>query len=248
MVPVRPYSSLQEMEEVGMTNKNIHFHSFKNGIELRDKLCNAITVQLQNAIRKKGKASLLVSGGNTPKPLFAMLSKSDILWEKVSVGLCDERWVSPLHADSNEKLVRDTLLQGNAKMAKFIGMYNEKAISESTCSEKTKAELYPFDVVVLGMGSDGHTASLFPFNERLEEAFDLTRDTLCIAIKPKMAPHNRMSLTLKAILSAKNLFLHIEGSEKLDVYEKALKGKNSFEMPIRAVLHQNTKDLEVYYA
>jgi 6-phosphogluconolactonase len=164
------------------------------------------------------------------------------------VGLCDERWVSPLHKDSNEKLVRDTLLQGNASGATFIGMYDEKAMNTSTCSEKIKAKLYPFDVLILGMGSDGHTASLFPHNEKLEEGFDLNSDELCIAIKPETAPHNRMSLTLKAILSAKNLYLHIEGSEKLDVYEKALRGKDSFDMPIRAVLHQNIKDLEVYYA
>jgi len=233
-----------------MTNNHIHFHTFKTTHELIENLSKNISQQLQDAIDKNGKASLLVSGGNTPKPLFEKLSLSEIEWEKVTVGLCDERWVSASHGDSNEKLVRENLLQNNALIATFVGMYNEDLppkAAEDACSEKIRAKLYPFDVLVLGMGSDGHTASLFPKNSKLQKAFDINNDALCIAIKPDNAPHIRMSLTRAAILSASHLYLHLEGAQKLKVYEEALNGDDLHEMPICAILHQNIKDLEVYY-
>lgn len=233
-----------------MTNNHIHFHTFKTTHELIENLSKNISQQLQDSIDKNGKASLLVSGGNTPKPLFEKLSQSDIEWEKVSVGLCDERWVPALHVDSNEKLVKEYLLQENASKARFVGMYHEglnAQEAEASCSEKMSA-LYPFDVVILGMGNDGHTASLFPKNSKLQQAFNEDNDTLCIAIKPDDAPHMRMSLTRAAILSAKHLYLHIEGAQKLSVYEEALNGNDIYAMPIRAILHQNIKNLEVYYS
>lgn len=239
------------MEEVGMINNHIHFHTFKTTHELIESLSKNISQQLQDAIDKNGKASLLVSGGNTPKPLFEKLSLSEIEWGKVTVGLSDERWVSSSHGDSNEKLVRENLLQNNANKATFVGMYNDEIAAKAAeipCSEKLRAKLYPFDVLVLGMGSDGHTASLFPKNSTLQKAFDVNNDALCLAVKPDGAPHMRMSLTRAAILSASHLYLHIEGAQKLNVYEEALGGDNLYEMPIRAILHQNIKDLEVYYS
>lgn len=239
------------MEEVGMINNNIHFHAFKTKNELRESLSKNISQQLQSSIDKNGKASLLVSGGSTPKPLFEMLRESDIEWEKVSIGLCDERWVPSLHADSNEKLVKEHLLQDNASKATFIGMYQEGLSTQeaqASCSEKMREKLYPFDVVILGMGGDGHTASLFPKNSKLQQAYDKDNNTLCIAIEPDHAPHMRMSLTRAAILSAKHLYLHFEGAAKLDVYEKALHCEDIYEAPIASILHQNIKDLEVYYS
>ncbi len=87
------------------------------------------------------------------------------------------------------------------------------------------------------MGNDSHTASLFPNNEKLKEAFDLENENLCISITPQTAPYERMSLTLGAILSAKNIILHIQGEEKLKVYEKALVSTDIYKTPISAVLN-----------
>lgn len=105
----------------------------------------------------------------------------------------------------------------------------------------------PIDVLILGMGGDAHTASLFPNNVKLEEAFDLAREDLCIAIEPDSAPFMRMSLTLRALLSARHIYLHFEGEEKRKVYEEAMNGEDQHEMPIRSVLNQELKDIEVFY-
>ena len=225
-------------------------HVFTEQDTLIEALSQSILKQLQNAIDKKGKASLLVSGGSTPKPLFEKLRKAPLAWEKVSIGLCDERWVPSTHEDSNEKLVNTHLLQDKAGKATFIGMYNEETDSktaEELCSKKMREALFPFDVLILGMGSDAHTASLFPDNEKLKMAFDLKNEDLCIAIEPTTAPHMRMSLTRTAILSADHIYLHFEGEEKRTVYKEAITGEDMYKMPIRSVLNQDIKDIEVYY-
>lgn len=226
-------------------------HTFSSQDDLIEALSQSIVRQLRVAIDKKGKASLLVSGGSTPKPLFKKLRETPLAWEKVNVGLCDERWVSPSSEDSNENLVKTYLLQDKASTAAFVGMYEEGLDVETAqvhCSTKIKEALVPFDVIVLGMGSDAHTASLFPRNVKLEKAFDIENEELCIAIEPTTAPHMRMSLTRKAILSAENIYLHFEGKEKLAVYEEAIAGDDMYTMPIRSVLSQEFKNVEVYYA
>jgi len=214
-----------------------------------ENLADDIIKILEDNISKKDKATLLVSGGNTPKALFEILSKKDIPWAKVIIGLVDERWIEPSKEDSNEFLVNNYLLKNKAKEATFIGMYipqvNAK-LGQKICSKIYKKELYPFDLVILGMGNDAHTASLFPNNEKLKEAFDLNNEELCISIKPQTAPYERMSLTLKSILSATNIFLHIEGKEKIKVYNEALNSKDIYQTPISAVLNQSFKKVEVY--
>lgn len=230
-----------------MTN----FKNFNTKEQLLEKLSSHIIELLEKAIDENGKASLLVSGGSTPKPLFEKLSKYDISWEKVVISLVDDRWVPVDHKDSNELLVKENLMQNFASKAKFVGMFIDgKTAFESDieCSKIYEKELFPFDVIVLGMGGDSHTASLFPNNEKLEEAYNLENKNLCISIKPTTAPHDRMSLTLQAILGAKNIILHIEGEEKLDVYEKALKSDDIYATPISAVLNSKNKNVEVYHA
>jgi 6-phosphogluconolactonase len=227
-----------------------HLHAFTGQDELIEALSQRIAGQLRQAIDKKGKASLIVSGGSTPKPLFEKLRRMEIAWDKVTIGLCDERWVAPSHDDSNEQFVKRHLLRERASKATFVGMYNDAMAAdeaEEACSEKIRKELFPFDVLILGMGNDAHTASLFPENEKLQSAFDLESKALCIAIEPKSAPHMRMSLTLAAILSAKHLYLHFEGREKQAVYQEAVEGEDRYKMPIRSILHQNITDVEVYF-
>ncbi len=227
-----------------------YVHAFTTQCELIDDLSGQIAKDLVEAIRRNGKASLLVSGGSTPKPLFEKLRCIDLPWEQVSIGLCDERWVPSDHQDSNEQFVKAHLLQDNAAKARFIGMYREGVspdAAQKECTETLEKELYPFDVVILGMGTDGHTASLFPGNERLDEALDLHNSSLCIAIKPTTAPHERMSLTRAAILSAKHLYLHFEGQEKRVVYNEAIQGDDMHILPIRSILQQDVTDVKVYF-
>ncbi|MEA2047399.1 MAG: 6-phosphogluconolactonase [Campylobacterota bacterium] len=225
-------------------------HRFNEQYELVEMLSKSIAADLKDAIREKGKATLLVSGGSTPKPLFKRLSEMTLEWENVTVGLCDERWLPVSDESSNENLVTTHLLQGKAANATFVGMYVEETDIESAehlCDKKLRERLLPFDVIVLGMGSDAHTASLFPNNVKLDKAFDLKREALCIAIEPQTAPYMRMSLTRHAILSAARIYLHFEGNEKIAVYKEVKAGDDMFAMPIRAILNQDIKDVEVYY-
>lgn len=228
---------------------NLHFHRFESDDLLAASLANTIAENLREVLSQKGTASLIVSGGSTPKKFFHALSQIDIEWENVKIGLCDERWVAPEHADSNEKLVRENLMVGHASKATFIGMFIEGVEAndaQSTCAKKIKESLFPFDVIVLGMGDDAHTASLFPHNPKLQEAYE--SHELCISIQPATAPHIRMSLTRNAILSAHHLYLHFQGEKKGELYQQALEGNDTFEMPIRSILHQLDTPIEVYTA
>ena len=225
-------------------------HVFSSQEALIEALSQSILENLQKAIDEKGKASLMVSGGSTPKPLFEKLRKSVFAWNKVYVGLCDERWIDVSKEESNEHFVKKYLLQEEAVKAHFVGMYcQERDIytAQKTCTQKMKEMLSPFDVLILGMGTDAHTASLFPENIKLEEAFDLKNQNFCIMIEPKTAPYRRMSLTLHAILSANHIYIHFEGKEKIAVYEEAIAGEDIYTMPIRSVLNQEIKEIEVFY-
>lgn len=237
------------MEEVG-TMSNL-FKEFSSNIELAKNLANDISLKLQKSIDEKGKATLLLSGGNTPKLFLQELSKIDIDWEKVTVGLVDERWIESSLEDSNAYLLKENLFINNAKKANFVGLFiaqvNAK-LAEKICSKVYEKEFKEITVLVLGMGNDAHTASLFPNNERLEEAFDLENKNFCININPTTAPYSRMSLTLSAILSAKNIVLHIEGEKKLEVYNDVLKSDDFYKYPINSVLKQEQKNIEVYFS
>jgi len=236
------------MVEAGTMN-NLNFHRFDDEETLAFSLAQSIVGHLNDAIAEKGSASLIVSGGSTPKKLFNALSTMDIEWDKIKIGLCDERIVEPTHNDSNEKLVRETLMTGYAVKATFVSMIGDSLeVDEIECSQRIKSTLAPFDVLVLGMGDDAHTASLFPNNPKLAEAYDLTRENICITIEPQHAPHTRMSLTLGAILSARHVYLHFQGVSKLNVYKEALNGTDTFAMPIRAIINQTDKKIEVYSA
>lgn len=233
------------MEGAGTMNS---FQQFTNKEALLEELSREIITNLKEAITIKGHASFLVSGGSTPKKLFEQLSHIDMPWHKVTIGLVDDRWLNENHEDSNAKLVKDYLLQNYAKEAKFMALYEEDSDvyeAQDSCNSKMQV-LYPFDVVVLGMGTDGHTASLFPHNEVLKEALDVTTSKVCIAVKPTTAPYERMSLTAKAILDAEHIYLHIEGEEKLAVYSQAIEGEDIYAMPVRAILASPKKTVEVY--
>ncbi|WP_320034860.1 6-phosphogluconolactonase [Halarcobacter sp.] len=226
------------------------FKSFLSKEQLLDELSSHIIQILEEGIEENGTATLLVSGGSTPKPLFQKLSNMDIAWEKVTVALVDERWIDSTNKDSNELLVKENLLQNKASKAKFLGMYIENKDVNEAQNEVSKIykTIYPFDIVVLGMGNDSHTASLFPNNKKLEEAYNLENENLCISIVPDTAPYDRMSLTLGGILSAKNIILHIEGKEKLKVYEETLSSNDIYKNPISAVLNNEKSEVEVYHA
>jgi len=225
---------------------------FTDRTALTTALADAVCERLDRAISSRGRATLAVSGGSTPKPLFEALSRRELAWEKVTVLLVDERWVAADDPASNEHLVRTSLLQNRAAAANFIPMRSAAAQpreDEAACSERLRP-LFPLDLILLGMGSDGHTASLFPGTDRLDQAMALERGKkkICMAIRPPAAPHERMTLTLAAILDSREIFIHIVGVGKKAVLEKALAHGPAEDMPIRAIVRQEQVPVTVFWA
>lgn len=227
------------------------FKEFKDSPTLVAALANQVAELLRSGIRERGRASLVVSGGSTPVPFFAALSELTLDWGKVVITLADERWVDPSDADSNERLVREHLLQNRAAAARFVGLKTGASTAvqgEKECGDRLAPLPKPFDALILGMGNDGHTASLFPQAARLGEALSLDSGKLCLAITPPVAPHERMTLTLPALLHSRQIILHLVGAGKREVYEKALGEGPVAEMPIRAVLLQAIAPVTVFWA
>ena len=227
---------------------NLAEHKFPSTEELVTALANEIDQGLTSAVETKGYASLVVSGGSTPKALFEALSKRPMPWHKITITLTDERWVDPTSSDSNEAMVRTTLLQHHAKAATFVPL--KQVISDineaqNVCNQAITNITRPFDFVILGMGMDGHTASLFP--DVSEQALNTQTKAYCLPIIPEHAPHQRMTLTLKALLDSNRIVLHITGEEKWQVYQQALQTGAVELMPIRAFLRQDILPVDVFW-
>ncbi|MBK3745575.1 6-phosphogluconolactonase [Paraburkholderia aspalathi] len=229
----------------------IERHDFSNGNELAEALATFIALQLSDAIEARGSAVIAVSGGNTPLRLFEALSRKPIDWTAVTVTLVDERFVAPDNERSNEKLVREHLLLNHAAHAKFVGLYNPTATAETAAiaaANRISALPRPFDVVVLGMGNDGHTASFFPGGDRLDQAIDPSEKALVVPMQAEGAGEGRLTLTLPLLVEARLIVLHIEGAEKQQVLDHALSGDDEMEIPVRAIFHHAQSPVQLYWA
>ncbi|MBH0058353.1 6-phosphogluconolactonase [Pseudoalteromonas sp. SWXJZ94C] len=227
---------------------------FNSKDELTAELSATLEQSLRDGIANDGRAVLMVSGGSSPAPAYKHLSTLDLDWQNVDVAMVDERWVEPTHEKSNEAFIKSTLLQNHGAAANFITMKNEAQTAEqgtNVCENAFGALKRPFDVTILGMGPDGHTASLFPNAEGLENG--LTTENLVCAINAIQSDvtgsiTERMSLTLNAIAQSKVVKLLISGEEKLAVYKQARADGNVNDMPLRAVLNHPSINIEVYWA
>ncbi len=234
---------------------SITFNSFPDSESMNASLANLIAERLTDAIGKRGQASLVVSGGNTPRKLFARLSTVQLDWQKVTITLADERWTDVTSEQSNEYMVRNALLINFASDANFIGLksdHHHALDAVQTCSDALANIRQPFDIVLLGMGDDGHTASLFPGVNELSTALDMQSQQDIVAIKPdplpEHAPFERLSMTLPKILDSRWVVLLISGKHKLKVYNDALAGDDPLVLPIRSVLRQSKTAVSCYWA
>ncbi|OCG18112.1 6-phosphogluconolactonase [Gilliamella sp. WF3-4] len=226
-------------------------NKYENNQLLIEDLTSHIVNKLKQAIEQKGHASIAVSGGKTPIPLFALLSQQDMEWSRVFITLVDDRWVDNTDDASNEKLVIAHLLQNNAKVANFVGLKNncDNPFNGAEITEKMLDKIpMPFDVIILGMGEDGHTASLFPGAANLARGLDMKSGRKVVGMTPLTAPLDRITLTLPTILNSKNIYLHLVGESKMHVLEQAEKGNDVNQMPIRAILQQDKVNVTAFWA
>jgi 6-phosphogluconolactonase len=226
--------------------QGVSAHEFKSPVLLADGLALKVAKQLSDAIDARGTATLVVSGGRSPVAFFQNLAKQKLDWSKVVVTLADERWVPVEHADSNAGLLKRYLLQGPAAKAQFLSLYSASTNLEQAAEQADRllAELPAIDVLVLGMGDDGHTASLFPNSPNLSDALKVDGTRRCYPMLAPTVPHQRLTMSRALLASAKTTVLSISGQSKLTTLSAALAGDDVAAMPIRAFLQPT---LEIYW-
>ena len=229
---------------------------FAQRAELFEALTTHCASVLRRGIEAHDHATVFVSGGSTPLPLYRQLSRQELSWEKVDIALVDERWVNPGQPGSNETAIVDSLLKNRASEAAFFGMKTAAATptdGEVECETRYRRIHCPFDLCILGLGADGHTASLFPHAGNLAYALDENNARLCTHIQARESAvtgkfTERMTLTLNAIRACNTIILLITGEEKLEVYRTALHSRDTLGLPVSALLHGAGSKVSVYWA
>ena len=225
--------------------------------ELNVRLAQDIAQRLTSAIQARGFAVLSVSGGKSPVALFEALRVIDINWSRVRVTLVDERCVPRIHPDSNALLVQTHLLQDLAAKAQLVFMVSgatqplDAPVTIAKAAGLSLLAAGTADVLVLGMGADGHTASLFPDAPNLADALDPRNTHACAAIElahpPANAPHARITQTMAHILSARHIVLPLTGADKLNTLQQAW-SQATPALPISFVLQQTQTPVALWLA
>ncbi|MDH3491681.1 MAG: 6-phosphogluconolactonase [Gammaproteobacteria bacterium] len=219
--------------------------------ETRHEASTAAAIRITELVAKRldnnGDASIVVSGGTSPQQCMATLAQAPLDWSRVQVLLSDERWVPADHEDSNEKLVRETLLVGTAAAAQFLPVYAAGVSPEERCDElQDPLPVLPFSCSLIGIGTDGHFASLFPDAEQLKSGLDVENGRLYMPITTAASPHPRISMTLAAISRSDEIALLFFGDEKLDIYKQAKASATAY--PLSRLLRQKRAPVRLFWA
>ena len=219
----------------------------------REEAADAVAVKIAGSLRAAlaggAAASLVVSGGSTPAPVFRRLSATALDWQRVTVLPSDERWVPPTDDDSNEKLLRSTLLARQAQAAGLLSYYRAGTDPAGACAElevEWRRLPLPFAVTLLGMGGDGHFASLFPDYAGLDAALDPAGSRHFVPVSTAASPHPRISLTLAALSRSREIVLLFFGDEKRRVCARAREGDRA--LPVSALLADCPVPLTIAWA
>ncbi len=229
---------------------SIEENSFHDRTRLMSGLCVAMGEWMEEALAKRRKISIALAGGTSPGPLYQDLSHLPLNWEKITITLTDERWVDPADPSSNEYLIRDRLLHRRAEAANFIPFktnHATPAAGAATTERRLKPAL-PLDICLLGMGTDGHIASLIPGAKGYDEAADPNGEKMIAGLHADSAAGSpqRMSLTLTAILKARRIALLIMGPEKQRVFEEARNQQG--DSPVRYLLANKRTPIHTFWA
>ena len=219
--------------------------TFENKKNLESSLLLKISICISDAIKKYGDARFLLSGGSTPMNLYSLLSEETIEWEKVKIGLVDERFVPKENLFNNETQIKNNLLKNSAKFATIFGMvynYENEMLNLKLVNQQYKTFFERIDFTILGMGEDGHTASLFPGDKESEELMN-TSNIGIFSTKSPSFPYNRITCSKELIAKSNYIALFISGETKFNV----LKNSIETQVPISYFV-KNSKNMEIYYS
>lgn len=221
--------------------------TYNTRAEAARRLAESIADRLRQAISERGQASLVVCGGSSPRELFEYLADQSLEWSAVTIIPSDERWVKSDDEQSNERLIRSTLLSGQARQARFVGLYRDTETPQqalATVSEVLDSVDRPLDVVLLGMGNDGHTASLFPQAPDIETC--LASNEPCVA--PDVDKPARISLSLAFLSQARSIDVLVFGENKKQVLARADYPGDVADLPIRGILNLEQPTAQIHWA
>jgi 6-phosphogluconolactonase len=222
---------------------------FRTQNDACEMLAGTLAQNLRAAAAAHGEASMIASGGESPRPLYRLLSSIGLPWETVTVVPSDERWIDPDDPASNEGMLRAELLNGRAARARLVSLYRAGVTAARALAE-IDSELArlkrPFDAVVIGMGADGHIASLFPDSPDIECA--LRSKAFVVAQTIRRLPQPRVSLTVPTLLDTDEVSLLFFGKDKRAAFERASEPGPAAEYPVRAILHQQRVRVTAYWA
>ena len=237
---------------------NFSWHQYTSQEKLAEVLADDVARQINLRIEQTGRAVIALSGGSTPKLFFKKLATRDVDWANVFVTLVDERWVDENHALSNAAFVRAHFLSLLETPATYIPLYlpaeNAEASLESVLqnycelTESAVNDPAKFDVVVLGMGEDGHTASFFPDAANIADLVDSQSSSALLTCESASSQVARVTWSLPKLIGAQMLVLHITGAAKKAVFKQAEQSNDALALPIRSVLSQDLTPVQVYYA
>lgn len=219
--------------------------TFENKKNLESSLLLKISTCISDAIKKYGDARFLLSGGSTPMNLYSLLSEETVEWEKVKIGLVDERFVPIENLFNNETQIKNNLLKNSAKFATIFGMvynYENEMLNLKMVNQQYKTFFERIDFTILGMGEDGHTASLFPGDKESEELMN-TSNIGIFSTKSPSFPYNRITCSKELIANSNYIALFINGETKFNV----LKNSIETQVPISYFV-KNSKNMEIYYS
>ena len=223
-------------------------HAFSSGDALARALANDVTAALERRLAGAGVAGLVVSGGRTPAAFLRDLASRRLDWSKVCVTLADERCVPADDPASNLRLVREAFANAPASLAMLVDIDPTATDATARWSEALVRIPRPFAAVILGMGDDGHFASLFPGMPGLAAALNPSQTANVVEGTAPCEPKARLSLTLPVLLDTDLLVLHVTGESKLATLQRASAPGSAIEMPVRALLEQRRVPLKIYHA